>query len=226
MIGDIIYEITKYLDPIDTIRCVGINRYLNITIKNSGIWNTYFNNNEILKIFNNSCNSINDIPCSTYDTFREFIECFRKYEALDNIKTKLQIAPYGLPLPHEELNNAYEYISIDTKKVFPLLFCHGITSRYKQIDIIPTEIGMLTNLKYLILSYDDINVIPTEIGLLTNLVTLDLSNNNIKIIPTEINQLTGLTSLNLSDNNISSLPDIQLLTNLDHLCPIFTKNVK
>eukprot|EP00543_Licmophora_paradoxa_P007502 CAMPEP_0202452320 /NCGR_PEP_ID=MMETSP1360-20130828/10558_1 /ASSEMBLY_ACC=CAM_ASM_000848 /TAXON_ID=515479 /ORGANISM="Licmophora paradoxa, Strain CCMP2313" /LENGTH=366 /DNA_ID=CAMNT_0049071107 /DNA_START=455 /DNA_END=1555 /DNA_ORIENTATION=+ len=89
------------------------------------------------------------------------------------------------------------------------------------MEMIPTEIGRLTNLKYLELE-DGVFVgsIPTEIGLLTKLLTLQLRGNFLEgNIPTQIGQLSMLTIFDVSLNQLSgSLPsEIGQLTNLQSL---------
>lgn len=87
-----------------------------------------------------------------------------------------------------------------------------------KINNIPSEIGLLQNLKSLHLNYKDIKIIPTQIGQLTNLTRLDLTNNNIGELPTEIGQLHKLKILDLDNNNLHYLPsELNNLTNLIHL---------
>ena len=66
------------------------------------------------------------------------------------------------------------------------------------------------------LSDFQLNSIPREIGLLTQLKELDLSHNQLKDVPKEIFEIENLEILNLSYNNLSQLPvaEINKLTNL------------
>ena len=66
-------------------------------------------------------------------------------------------------------------------------------------EIIPPEIGQLTNLTYLELGQKNLTgEIPPEIGQLTNLTFLSLYSNQLTgEIPPEIGNLTNLTHLNL-----------------------------
>ena len=86
---------------------------------------------------------------------------------------------------------------------------------------IPSAIGDLTNLEWLILKNNSLSgAIPTEIGNLTNLDQLHLENNSLSgAIPTEIGNLTSLDQLGLGSNLLSgSIPsEIGNLTNLRFL---------
>ena len=96
---------------------------------------------------------------------------------------------------------------------------------------IPSEIGNLTNLRYLSLGnnpYLDLYLennqltgsIPVELGNLTNLQSLNLKNNQLTgSIPVELGNLTNLQSLNLSNNQLTGSIPVELgnLTNLQYL---------
>lgn len=87
------------------------------------------------------------------------------------------------------------------------------------INEMPTEIGLLKNLKYLSLTKNKMQTIMTEIGLLKNLEKIELVNNCIKIIPTEIGLLQNLKHLNLYSNAIEYIPTE--LCNANSLVSIF-----
>ncbi len=75
------------------------------------------------------------------------------------------------------------------------------------IEVLPAEIGNLTELKTLKLSYTLINELPTTLGKLTTLETLDLYYNpNLNALPEEARNLTNLTSLNVDLTTINELP--------------------
>ncbi|XP_074320104.1 disease resistance protein RPM1-like [Silene latifolia] len=63
------------------------------------------------------------------------------------------------------------------------------------IDVIPREIGMLLNLRYLSLRCTRVSALPGTIGKLENLQTLDLKQTFISDLPKEINQLRNLRHL-------------------------------
>ncbi|CAL5435675.1 unnamed protein product [Camellia sinensis] len=83
---------------------------------------------------------------------------------------------------------------------------------------IPTEIGQLTNLRILYMSRNQISgSIPQQIGLLNSLNEIGLHTNNLMgSIPFSIGNLGNLTTLHLYDNQLSgSIPqDIEMLRSL------------
>ena len=88
-------------------------------------------------------------------------------------------------------------------------------------QVIPPEIGQLTNLTHFYLIDDQVTgEIPLEIGNLMNLEWLRLEGNELTgEIPPEIGQLTNLISLRLSGNTLTGEipPEIGNLTNLIRL---------
>ena len=73
-------------------------------------------------------------------------------------------------------------------------------------QIIPEEIGLLTQLSYLDLKYNSIIELPKEVGALLQLQKLDLSHNNISMIPHEFCLMKTITWLDLSHNSLQELP--------------------
>jgi len=89
---------------------------------------------------------------------------------------------------------------------------------YKELTVLPPEIGHLTNLQSLNLRNNRLSSLPGEIGHLTNLQSLYLDNNQLSSLPGEIGQLTHLQYLYLGNNQLSSLPgEIGQLTHLQYL---------
>mgnify|MGYP000256069636 CR=1 FL=1 len=83
------------------------------------------------------------------------------------------------------------------------------------ISVIPEEIGNLTKLKLLKIQRHAITSIPPEIGNLSNLERLDLESNIITTLPPEIGNLQNLTKLQLGGNELTNFPiEITDLTNL------------
>ena len=88
----------------------------------------------------------------------------------------------------------------------------------KGLEVIPPEIGNLTNLTALRLDNNDLAEIPIQIGQLTNLTTLFLHQNNLTEIPVQIKGLTKLTRLFLYNNDLAQIPpEIGSLINLTQL---------
>ena len=88
----------------------------------------------------------------------------------------------------------------------------------KNLDIIPSEIELLTSLNTLNLNNNNLADISDEISQLNNLTLLNLAENNLETINHTVWQLSNLTYLNASDNNLSSIStEIGLITNLTSL---------
>jgi hypothetical protein len=71
---------------------------------------------------------------------------------------------------------------------------------------IPREICQLSNLKYLSIAYNKIKTFPIEICQLSNLKYLYLHDNQLTVIPPEISNLNNLTYLTLNNNKLKTLP--------------------
>jgi internalin A len=85
----------------------------------------------------------------------------------------------------------------------------------KNIENLPTEIGLCVNLEELDLSTNRLSSLPSEIGCLTNLKVLILNSNKLISFPPEISQLVNLINLDLGNNQLTSLPpEIWHLTQL------------
>jgi len=87
-----------------------------------------------------------------------------------------------------------------------------------QIEVIPSELYQLTNLRFIHLESNFIESVPTEIGNLINLTSLNLSQNKLRNLPAEVNQLSKLQSLNLYHNRFQKFPvEVTELSNLRQL---------
>jgi Leucine rich repeat len=84
---------------------------------------------------------------------------------------------------------------------------------------LPSQLGLLSNLRYLDIMTFNHTVLPTTIGCLTNLKALSISWSLIGEIPSALGSLTQLTSLNLFYNVlIGTIPSsFASLTNLKEL---------
>jgi len=87
-----------------------------------------------------------------------------------------------------------------------------------EIYALPSDIGLLTNLRSLDLHGNKLTTIPPEIGELQNLTRLNISNNIITKLPPEIGELTNLRELDINTNRLTDLPkEINNLKNLSIL---------
>lgn len=75
------------------------------------------------------------------------------------------------------------------------------------IDSLPSETGLLNNLKSLIVSYSHLKSLPADIVKLEKLESLDLSGNSMAVFPAEIFSLSQLQSLNMASNSFDKIPE-------------------
>jgi len=90
---------------------------------------------------------------------------------------------------------------------------------HNKLQSLPTEIGLLINLQVINLYYNELELLPTEIGKLINLQVMTIHNNKLQSLPTEIGKIKNLQSIWAHNNELQLLPtEIGLLQNLDHMC--------
>lgn len=77
--------------------------------------------------------------------------------------------------------------------------------------------------KLLYLYNKNINILPNEIGLLTNLENLGIEHNRLTSLPYTINNCKKLISLRLYNNYFTKLPNLSSLLNLKYLSLAFNK---
>ena len=120
-----------------------------------------------------------------------------------------------------------EFIQTAAEKNWDYLLISGVSDRHywgelsepsllHQIDFnpsitqgileLPSEIGLCTKLKGLVIHKTKISYLPPEIGNLENLQVLDVFNNDIAELPSEISKLTNLQTLDLRNNRIEKFP--------------------
>ncbi len=75
------------------------------------------------------------------------------------------------------------------------------------LELIPSKIGNLKELKFLDLKLNKLKNVPDSIGSLYNVEYLNLSSNELDKLPESLGDLTSLEYLNLSGNKIESIPD-------------------
>ena len=93
-----------------------------------------------------------------------------------------------------------------------------ITYAYKQLAILPAEIGKFDAVKELCLHGNYLTSLPAEIGNMSSLETLDLDDNKLSSIPPEFGNLGTLKKLDLRNNRLTSLPaEIGNLITLEEL---------
>lgn len=87
------------------------------------------------------------------------------------------------------------------------------------ISIVPKEVALWRNLRFLHLQYNLLEEVPNEIGALRKLQTLNISHNKIRTLPKEFCLMTSALNLDFSYNLLHELPhnfgNLQQLTNLN-----------
>ncbi|KXN85487.1 Leucine-rich repeat-containing protein sog2 [Leucoagaricus sp. SymC.cos] len=81
-----------------------------------------------------------------------------------------------------------------------------ITLGYNRLTTLPTELALLTRLRYLNLKHNSFSTFPRALTLIRSLDTLDISHNKIRRLPNEPGSLVNLRVFCLSRNKISRLP--------------------
>jgi leucine-rich repeat protein SHOC2 len=99
----------------------------------------------------------------------------------------------------------YNFLELNTREYITK------NSRYldvsgRDIELIPPEICLLSNLEELYLHENELKSIPIEISRLTNLVRLDLDHNNLESIPMELGLLTKLRTLYVDKKQVHLVP--------------------
>ncbi len=147
--------------------------------------------------------------------FPNYIEDFPKFSEFSKSSSRYKYnLLHGLKIVKEWIASEANY----TMSLKHLYYKDNLDLVGMRLEIIPKEIGFLTNLKLLDMSSNRIKNIPKEIGFLTNLRLLDMSSNRIKSIPKEIVLLSNLSTLNLQYNKIKIIPpEIGMLHNLKNL---------
>ena len=85
-----------------------------------------------------------------------------------------------------------------------------------EIDILPSEIGELVNLRRLWLPNNNLYKLPSELSQLTNLEDLILDNNNFTEFPLVLTEMPQLTFISIFRNRLETLPhEICNLVNLE-----------
>ncbi|MFX1255958.1 MAG: TIR domain-containing protein, partial [Promethearchaeota archaeon] len=77
----------------------------------------------------------------------------------------------------------------------------------KELSVLPTSIGDLTNLKVLLIYKNKLSSLPETIGNLRNLVELRLHDNRLASLPNNFIHLTNLQRLGLGGNQFKTLPE-------------------
>jgi hypothetical protein len=77
----------------------------------------------------------------------------------------------------------------------------------RSLTLLPTEIGVLDALKYLVVNDNLLDSLPAALWGLANLVELDVGGNRIAMLDARVDRLKSLLYLALQGNGLTSLPD-------------------
>ncbi|MDH4394639.1 MAG: leucine-rich repeat domain-containing protein [Limnobacter sp.] len=140
-------------------------------------------------------------------------EC--RMEARDRILLCLQNHVYGVP-------TTLSLANLELQDIPPQI---GLLTQLKTLDLagnlittIPSSIGNLNGLENLVLKCNRIKALPNSIGELKHLQQLDLQANQLTHLPDSISKLEALKVLMLTDNCLAELPlAIGELTQLESL---------
>ncbi|MBS0605360.1 MAG: leucine-rich repeat domain-containing protein [Verrucomicrobia bacterium] len=83
---------------------------------------------------------------------------------------------------------------------------YALDLSHLELEFLPPEIGLFTQLKTLCLRYNSLSSITPQIGNLVQLTHLNVEHNHLKELPSEIGNLFRLNYLNASHNRLQSLP--------------------
>ncbi len=96
-----------------------------------------------------------------------------------------------------------------------LVELRDLTIRYTQLTQLPTEMGLLINLRNVVFTDNKkLTSLPKEIGLWQNIYIMTLDRNALASVPAEIGQIKQLNGLTLSGNRLTTVP--AEMQNLDH----------
>lgn len=77
----------------------------------------------------------------------------------------------------------------------------------RNLTVLPTEVGVLDALKYLVVNDNLLDSLPAALWGLGNLVELDVGGNRIAMLDARVDRLKSLLYLALQGNGLTSLPD-------------------
>ena len=97
--------------------------------------------------------------------------------------------------------------------------CYALNRLINDWPLLNMDIKMLYQQNKLDLHYKQLTILPPEMGQLKNLKYLYLYHNQLTRVPPEIGQLKNLTRLYLNDNKLTNLPSAEKLKNLKSLGP-------
>lgn len=220
---DIYYNILRFLEPQDIIKCSYVNKSFNTATKSILLWKMWFTKRfRFTKIFVTNyyesykyCFQLHKL--SWYTKYSGAIDHINKVPELDIFKRDMPtMKPIICKLVHlKNLFITYARLKNILPDIDKLVNLQKLSFSNNMLSLLPTELGNLKNLQTFYISKNQIITIPTELGNMCNLRELYAGNNKIVTIPTEIANLKNLRELYLDNNLIEIVPnEIQSMTNL------------
>ena len=113
-------------------------------------------------------------------------------------------------------------LDINILKSIDLAHIVHLDISYNNLQHLPIEIELLSNLEYLNCSWNRLESLPPVIGTFQSFRTLNAAKNRITQVPKEIGQCFWLKYLDLSENKLNELPES--LCNCSRLRVIYLQN--
>src|SRR5579872_359997 len=132
------------------------------------------------------------------------------------LKERLQLgAKNGYVLDRYNITKKGQHLRILPRSIGHCYEVRTLNLSNNRFTKIPEELGLLSNLKELILEKNQISHIPPSICQCKHIILLNFNSNKLTELPNDIGLLTNLTELSLTDNQITHLPkSIDQCTNL------------
>lgn len=235
---ELLFEIFKYLEFNDIIRCGITNQWINHVSKKDILWFPMLK--EIKSKGKLNPNKNKKTSCRKayqyyimYKKLKMIYECiYEKYsdsvKPLNRLKCRktLEIRSLATKFPKcmDILKPSELHLRNHQLTELPEIVCNWIDLNIMMVcdgflKKLNPNIGHLKNLKEVILSHNKLTLLPSEIGLLENLEVILLDENQLTILPIELNQLHKLKKLNVSHNQLIDFPkqilNLQELTELN-----------
>ena len=96
---------------------------------------------------------------------------------------------------------------LDADTLWKLFQLTQLNVSYKELTVLPANVGQLPNLKWLYCSYNQLQALPASLGELQHLKILNCADNELQALPDSIGQLQRLEVLLCSANQLQALPD-------------------
>lgn len=208
---ELIFEIYKYLEFVDIIRCSSVNKWYQNVVRREYFWYP-----KIKELYKRMIGNFK--PKRMINVYERYID-YQKLILVGKLIFGRDIGKI------KSLRRLQHKKNLDIKlKLTKIPQCANIL-KPENCSIINNDliefsdiICQWTNLTSLNISSNKIKLIHPNIGNLNNLVSLNLSNNKLKKLPDEIGSLINLSSLSCNANQLTELPQtISKLISLEYL---------